>query len=200
MMPPQQVIIFIVGTIVILFGAYYVTYYIGMKATGQTLAGLRNRNISLLDRYAISRDKSFCIIEIAGKVYIVGVTNNAMTLLDTLDAAAFAKLTEDNHEPVPWNMTPVGQYGNKLTKKLVAFIASKTGKAQPTTSIRSGTTDVKSETTSVRSEPPGVRSGESNFSVSMKEAERAASDTDDSGESVPPDETQAEPPEKPEGD
>ena len=186
MMPPQQVIIFIVGTIVILFGAYYVTYYVGMKASGQTRAGLRNRNISLLDRYAISRDKSFCIIEIAGKVYIVGVTNNAMTLLDSFDAAAFAKLTEDSHEPVPWNMTPVGQYGNKLTKKLVAFVASKTGKAPPTTGVRSETT--------------GVRSGESDFSVSMKEAERAANDTDDSSESVPPDETQAEPPEKPEGD
>jgi len=193
MMPPQQVIIFIVGTIVILFGAYYVTYYVGMKATGQTRAGLRNRNISLLDRYAISRDKSFCIIEVAGKVYIVGVTNNAMTLLDTFDAAAFAKLTEDNQESVPWNMTPVGQYGNKLTKKLVAFIASRTGKAPPTTGVRSETSDVRSETT-------GVKSGESDFSTSMKEAERAASDTDDSSESVPPDETQAEPPEKPEGD
>ena len=185
-MQPDQVIIFIVGTIVILFGAYYVTYYIGMKASGQTRAGLRNRNIHLLDRYAISRDKSFCIIEIAGKVYIVGVTNNAMTLLDTLDAAAFAKLTEDDRDPVPWNMTPVGQYGNKLTKKLVAFIASRSGKAQPTTGIRSGST--------------GVKSGESDFSVNMQEAERAASATDDSSESVPTDETQAKPPEKPEGD
>jgi len=178
-----------------------------MKATGQTRAGLRNRNISLLDRYAISRDKSFCIVEIAGKVYIVGVTNNAMTLLDTLDAAAFAKLTEDNNEPVPWNMTPVGQYGNKLTKKFVAFIASRTGKAQPTTRIRSETTDIRSETTDIRSGTTGVSSGtpkvrsrDSDFSLSMKEAERAASDTDDSSGSVPPDETQAEPPEKPEGD
>ena len=210
-MPPQQVIIFIVGTIVILFGAYYVTYYVGMKATGQTRAGLRNRNISLLDRFAISRDKSFCIIEIAGKVYIVGVTNNAMTLLDTFDAAAFAKLTEDSSEPVPWNMTPVGQYGNKLTKKLVAFIASRSGKAPPTTGVRSETTDVRSgttdvrtdvrsETTDVRSDTTGVSSGESGFSVSMREAERAASATDDGGKSATPDETQAKPPEKPEGD
>jgi len=186
MMPPQQVIIFIVGTIVILFGAYYVTYYVGMKATGQTRAGLRNRTISLLDRYAISRDKSFCIVEIAGKVYIVGVTNNAMTLLDTIDAAAFAKLTKDDSEPVPWNMTPVGQYGDKLTKKLVAFIASRREKAQPTTGVRS--------------EATGVGSGESGFSASMKEAQRAASDMDESNQSVAPDETQAKPPEKPEGD
>jgi len=130
-MPPEQVIIFIIGTVVILFGAYYVTYYVGMKASGQTRAGLRNRNIKVLDRYAIARDKQFCVIEIAGKVYIIGITNQSMTLLDTLEAAAFAKMTEDNRDTIPWHETPVGQYGNKLTKKVVAFIAAKTGRTLP---------------------------------------------------------------------
>jgi len=129
-MPPEQVFIFIIGTIIVLFGAYYVTYYVGMKASGQTRAGLRNRNIKMLDRYAISRDKQFCIIEVAGKIYIIGISNHTMTLLDTLDAAVFAELTENDEEPVPWNMTPVGQYGNKLTQKLVAFVAEKTGKTK----------------------------------------------------------------------
>jgi len=130
-MPSEQVILFIIGTVVILFGAYYVTYFIGMKATGQTRAGLKNRNINLLDRYAIARDKQFCIIEVAGKVYIIGVTNHTMTLLDTIDAAVFAQLTEqDDDTETPWNKTPVGQYGNKLTRKLVAFVAEKTGKTK----------------------------------------------------------------------
>jgi len=102
-----------------------------MKASGQTRAGFKNRNINLIDRYAIARDKQFCILEIAGKVYIVGITNHTMTLLDTLDAAAFAKLTENIDESTQWNMTPVGQYGNKLTQKVVAFIAEKTGKKPP---------------------------------------------------------------------
>jgi len=127
-LPPQQVIFFIIGTIVILFGAYYVTYFIGMKASGQTRAGLRNRNINVLDRYAIARDKQFCVIEIAGKVYFVGITNHSITLLDTYDSEAFAKLTESNRDNTPWNMTPVGQYGNKLTRKIVEFIAEKTGR------------------------------------------------------------------------
>ena len=127
-MPPDRVILFIIGTIVVLFGAYYVTYFIGMKASGQTRTGLRNRNINLLDRYAIARDKQFCVIEIAGKVYFLGITNHSITLLDTYDAEAFEKLTEDNRDNTPWNMTPVGQYGNKLTRKIVAFIAEKTGK------------------------------------------------------------------------
>jgi len=170
-MPPEQVIIFIIGTVVILFGAYYVTYYIGMKASGQTRAGLRNRNISLLDRYAIARDKSFCVVEIAGKVYIVGVTNHTMTLLDTLDAAAFAKLTEADNETTPWHMTPVGMYGNKLTRKLVAFIAEKTGRAKPT---NSGTSDKE-------------------FASSLKEAQRVADDESKKSESGQPDDAVTEP-------
>jgi len=125
---PGQIILFIIGTIIILFGAYYVTYFVGMKASGQNRSGLKNRNITVLDRFAIARDKQFCIIEVAGKVYIIGVTNHTMTLLDTFDAAAFAQLTENSTDATPWELTPVGQYGNKLTKKIVSFIAEKTGK------------------------------------------------------------------------
>ena len=157
-MPPTQVVLFIVGTIVILFAAYYVTYFVGMKATGQTRAGLRNRNISLLDRYAISRDKQFCIIEIADKVYIVGVTNHTMTLLDTIDATVFAELTKDSGDNItPWNMTPVGQYGNKLTRKVVDFIAEKTGKKQQYNN----------------------KTGSGDFAESLKEAELAADEKSD---------------------
>jgi len=157
MMPPEQVVVFIIGTIVILFGAYYVTYFIGMKASGQKFSGLRNRNISLLDRYAIARDKSFCVVEIAGKVYFIGVTNHSMTLLDTIDSAEFEKLTEANRDNTPWNKTPVGQYGNKLTQKLVAFIAEKTGRVLPGSS----------------------ESGENDFSETLKEAQRKTDEKED---------------------
>jgi len=161
-MPPEQVILFIIGTIVILFGAYYVTYYIGMKASGQTRAGMRNRNIILRDRYSVARDKSFCVVEIAGKVYVIGVTNHTMTLLDTLDAAEFTKKAEENAstQQTAWGQTPVGQYGNKLTQKVVAFVAEKLGKGPP----------------SGFSEPDKA---DKDFSDSMKEAERKADDEKD---------------------
>jgi flagellar biogenesis protein FliO len=129
-MDPLQVIFSLFGVVVVIVGCYYVTYYISVKASGQRRGGLRNRNISLLDNYAFARDKSFCIVKIADKVYIVGVTNQTMTLLDTFDAAAFAEMTADNQEMPAWSMTPVGQYGNKLTKKVVAFVAEKTGKTR----------------------------------------------------------------------
>jgi len=187
-MPPGQVIGFIIGTVIILFGAYYVTYYVGMKASGQTRAGLRNRNIKFIDRYAIARDKQFCIIEIAGKVYIVGATNHTMTLLDTYDAAEFEKLTESdsNDNPLPWNMTPVGQYGNFLTRKVVAFIAEKTGKT------RSNIYETRQDNST---------SGESGFAESFKEAqEKKPVQNDDSTASAANEKSSADNTESPEED
>ena len=169
-MPPEQVFIFIIGTIIVLFGAYYVTYYVGMKASGQTRAGLRNRNIKMLDRYAIARDKQFCIVEVAGKIYFIGISNHTMTLLDTFDADVFAELTENDEEPVPWNMTPVGQYGNKLTQKLVAFVAEKTGKTgQKAKKPEESETEKETETENKPDKPENPE--KQKFSDSMEKAE-----------------------------
>lgn len=109
-----QIVIFIVGTVIIVFGAYYVTYYIGAKASGQNRTRLRNRSISLLDRFAISKDKSFCVIEIAGKVYIVGVTNQSMTLLDTLDSAQYAESAAERADTGARRASPGGGFVNRF--------------------------------------------------------------------------------------
>ena len=177
-LPPEQVILFIIGTIVILFGAYYVTYFIGMKASGQTRGGPKTRNINLIDRYAIARDKQFCILEVAGKVYIIGITNHTMTLLDTIDAAAFAKLTENNDEATPWGMTPVGQYGNKLTRKVVAFIAEKMGKKEKDTENEEQETENEAQDTKNEEQGTWVQS----FADSLKEAQNNAGSTTDKAE------------------
>jgi len=124
-MLPTQVVVFIAGTVVIIFGAYYVTYYIGLKASGQNRSRIKNRNINMLDRFAMSKDKSFCLIEIAGKVYVVGVTNQSMTLLDTLDAAKFAEAAAERSDPSPWTAMPGNQLGRRLVNRLSFFLAGK---------------------------------------------------------------------------
>ena len=86
-MPGGQVALFVIGTVLIIFAAYYATSYIGklgMRMTGKK----SGRQIVLRERFALSKDKSFCIVEICGKTYIVGITNQSMTVLDTLDGAA----------------------------------------------------------------------------------------------------------------
>ena len=126
-MPLGQIIVFIIGTIAIIFGAYYVTYFIGTKATGQSRGRLRNRNIHLIDRFSVSRDKSFCLVEISGKVYVIGITNHAMTLLDILDAAEFTDSAK-NYPPAPQWTAQGGRLANRLTKRLAVFIAKNMGR------------------------------------------------------------------------
>ena len=124
-MQPLQVVTFIVVTVVVVFGAYYVTYYIGSKAAGQSRGRTKNRNINLLDRFAISKDKSFCMIEIAGKIYVIGVTNQSMTLFDTLDAAEFEQTAAERHVNNIWASESGGQLGGRLANKIYCFLTGK---------------------------------------------------------------------------
>ncbi|MCL2226439.1 MAG: flagellar biosynthetic protein FliO [Oscillospiraceae bacterium] len=119
------------GLIVIILAAYYVTYFLGKRSQGRSVGRLRNKNINVLDRFAISRDKSFCLVEIAGKVYVVGMTNQSMTLLDTLDAAAFSEAAATQNKEVTWHTMPGGKYTVRLTKILADFISKKTGRGTP---------------------------------------------------------------------
>ena len=130
-MQPLQVILSLGTIVVILIACYYTTYYISVKASGQSRGRFKTRNINLLDRYSVSRDKSFCIVEIAGKVYILGVTNQTMTLIDTLDAAAFKEAAADPHERGSMRASPVGMKSSKFVNRLAAFIASRTGRPPP---------------------------------------------------------------------
>jgi len=127
----MQVALSLAGVVLVIIAAYYTTYYISVKSSGQGRARLRNKNINLIDRFAISRDKSFCIVEIAGKVYVIGVTNQSMTLLDTLDAAAFTQAAAERRDTAMWSPMSGTGYKGRLTSKLAAFIAARTGRQPP---------------------------------------------------------------------
>jgi len=152
-MQPVQVTLFIVGTIIIIIAAYYVTYFIGVKSTGASRG--RNRNINLLDRFSISKDKSFCLVEIAGKVYVVAVTNQSMTLLDTLDAATFAGTAAERGGASSWQTQggQGGKYTARMTNRLASFLAARMGKPDPT---GAGPTDSAGARSAGKPDPTGA--------------------------------------------
>ena len=169
-MPPLQVALSIAGMVVIIVGAYYVTYYVGVKSSG--LSRGRNRNINVVDRFAISKDKSFCIVEIAGKVYIVGVTNHAMTLFDTLDSEDFAKISTQG-EAMTRQGTPGGPLGG-IKKGLKSFLTNMAGKPPVSYTAADGD-DRAGETEQAE---PGDKEGEQDrsFESSMQIAREKASE------------------------
>ena len=140
MQEPIRVALSLIGIVIIIAAAYFVTYYIGLKASGQNRGGIRSRgrgrgrgrSINLLERFAISRDKSFCIVEIAGKIYFIGVTNQSMTLLDTLDSAEYMGNGSESNAVGAQNIVPGGPFSGKYVNKLASFMARKMGKEQGT--------------------------------------------------------------------
>jgi flagellar biogenesis protein FliO len=188
-MPPTRVFFSIVGIVVIIVGAYYATYYIGKKAQGTSRG--RNRNIALLDRFAISRDKSFCIVQIAGKIYIVGVTNQTMTLLDSMDAEDFSKAGGYSGQAPPWSARPAdappGYYqSGGLVAAFASFLAKNVFKRK---TPKSG-----AETDAETPSGGGGASDDSgaSFKTSMENARKKAS--------AKPDDTQAGRADDPEDD
>ena len=133
-MPTSQVLFSLIGIVVIIIGCYYATAYIAKKASGQSRGRNRgaNRRIDLLERFAISKDKSFCIVEMAGKIYFIGVTNQSMVLLDTLDAWEFAGSEAERNDTASWNTAQSGPYSGKLVNRLASFMVRRTGNTQKT--------------------------------------------------------------------
>ena len=126
-MSPVQITFSLISVVIVIIGAYYATYYIGVKASGRSKNRIRNNNIRIIDRFAISRDKGFYLIEIGEKVYIIGVTNQSMTVLDTLDAAAFSEAAAERRDTEISSFTKGGNMKSRLTNRLAAFMAARMG-------------------------------------------------------------------------
>ena len=135
-MDPVRVAFSLIGIIILIIAAYYVTWFVGVKASGQSRSKHRNKNISLIDRFAFSKDKSFCLVEIGGKVYVIGITNQSMTLIDTLDAAVFAETNTEHNETTAWQIAG-GGFTSRMTKKIAELLAKKIGR-QPKISSEGG--------------------------------------------------------------
>lgn len=84
-MSPGQVALFIIGSIVIIVGAYYTTYFLSTK-NSKLRSG---KTIQLRDRFSLSKDKSFCLVDVKGKTYFLAVTNQGVSVIDTFDVAEF---------------------------------------------------------------------------------------------------------------
>lgn len=70
----------------VVFAAYYVTRF----AADHARPGLGNlRGIRLLDRFVFSRDKMIVLVEVGGQVYMLGVTNQSINLIDTVEPGEF---------------------------------------------------------------------------------------------------------------
>ncbi|MGI5970221.1 MAG: FliO/MopB family protein [Oscillospiraceae bacterium] len=83
--------------ILVIFAAYYATRFLAVKSKGM---GGKTRNFRLIDRFSIARDKEFILIAAGQTVYLIGVTNQNMTVIDKKEASEFPAEDERTKKPL----------------------------------------------------------------------------------------------------
>ena len=129
-MPPTRQVVSLILVVVIIFGAFYIRHLILRRVSGhgKTRNIFKNRNIAVIDRFSIAKDKSFCLVEVAGNIYFVAMTNNAITLLDKLDSDAFAKASEETRDTGAMKIPVGNSLKDRMTRGLAVFIAKRMGR------------------------------------------------------------------------
>ncbi|MDR1299445.1 MAG: flagellar biosynthetic protein FliO [Oscillospiraceae bacterium] len=77
---------FIVGFAAIIAAAYFVTYFLGAR----TFRLKQTREIKIIDRFALSKDKALYLAQVKGNVYFIAMTHQSAALLDKFDGGEFA--------------------------------------------------------------------------------------------------------------
>lgn len=85
----MDIVKLIVGSVVVIAAAYYTTYFIATRKAGGQQTG--RRTITARDRFALTKDKSICVVEIKDTVYIVAMGANGATLLDKIPLEEFGE-------------------------------------------------------------------------------------------------------------
>ncbi|NLT57747.1 MAG: FliO/MopB family protein [Clostridiales bacterium] len=85
----------LIGIVAVIALAYGATWYVASRS--QRLQP--GRMIRILDRFSLSRDKAFYLLEVCGKLYLVAVTNQSVTLLDRPDPADVAAMVKSEARP-----------------------------------------------------------------------------------------------------
>lgn len=88
-----SVILLLLGFVFVLVMAYWVTRQVGKRYGGGLLDTGR---IKVLERMPLSQDRMLCIVQVAGKTLLVGITPHSMDTLCELDGDALPPL-----EPAP---------------------------------------------------------------------------------------------------
>lgn len=80
----------VAGILIVILAAYYATYFIAHRKSKR----IPGKGINVHERFALSKDKMVCVIEVNGKAYLVAMTNGGATLLDTFDISEYKEAGE----------------------------------------------------------------------------------------------------------
>lgn len=92
---------------IFLFGLVLGLAYLSTRFIGSRLGGLhvRGRHLRMIEQVVVGRDRSLILIEVAGKVYLVGSTAESIRLLTTIkDPETIEAMLEVPEQPPPLDL------------------------------------------------------------------------------------------------
>ena len=75
----------LLGTAIILYLCYVFSKFLSKKVNDISTSA----NMKIKERVALAQDKGLVIVEVCGKLYLVGFANNGIEILKELDEADF---------------------------------------------------------------------------------------------------------------
>ncbi len=84
--------------IVILYLAYICTKYIAKSARFKQFSG-GSRFIAVVDQVILGQDSSVVVAKVSGRVFLLGITSNQISLLTELNSEEFPDLPESGLSP-----------------------------------------------------------------------------------------------------
>lgn len=108
--------------------AYYVSHYLGDRFGKQFK---NNGNGALLMNLPLGPNKSICVVEIAGHIMILGVTDHNITLLQEIKDMQEIEKLHLSFPDEPLEKNPLGIFGqqlnslDKISKRLPEFFKNK---------------------------------------------------------------------------
>ena len=89
-----------IGTLILMIadfvGAYYASKFVGRTYRPRHAY---SKNLTIIDSTPIGRNSSLLIIKVAGKVMLIGVTAQGLSMLSELDADQFEDVPGDAEAP-----------------------------------------------------------------------------------------------------
>lgn len=77
----ESTFLYVVIMLVVLAGAYFTTKLL----SGKTSRLMKGKYINVLDRMIIAKDKQILLIEVGDKHLLIGVTNQSVNIIETVD-------------------------------------------------------------------------------------------------------------------
>ena len=85
-----QMLLGFLGLVVVLIGCYYATTLVAGKARRMQ----QGRAVHILERFAVGKDKMFCLLDMAGVLYLIAMSEGAVTVVDRIEGERADALRE----------------------------------------------------------------------------------------------------------